>query len=209
MRSEAENENSTIWAYDYVNVFILNALNSLIESWTNQLVIGTATELGLSAWEEFLKIADGSTKTISTRRAIIRAKLGAKFTTIENMKKVIEAFLPANTVYQVIELRKDPDASSSNVFDYAVEVPEGVISDTLYNEMLDILREIQPAHCNLILNEITALVDSIWVSDDISTTYNHEELIRADEDTPSVNDQVRPVGSWPLEWWYWSDIYTP
>lgn len=210
LRLAQDNENSIVWKYDYVNVFAVTALNSLIEAWADQLTIWTATEIGLLAWEEFLNIPEGTGKSFDTRRGIIRSKLWAKFTTIENLRAVIKAFLPEGVAYQIVEYWKDTDADPNAVFNYSVLVPEGTMTNNEYDTMLEVLRNIHPTHCNLILTELVKIADSIGTSDEITYIKKHLKWIRADKETdfPVVWTKQLSVGhdkfyNWVLGGTHW------
>ena len=203
LRAQIWNEDSVVFKYDYMRSFTIAMLYLLIEQQSNQLIIETATEMGLTAWEQFLKIPVLDTEPVSVRRANIRARLAGNAGTVKSIRKIIETFIPEWAVYSLEESWKvssDPDV----VWSYMVTMPTWVVSDEQYANLIDILKNIHPAHCELILNYTTMIYDAVWLSDSVAH-WMHAQLAWANEWSPAGTDlQWVSESAWPLVWSIWS-----
>jgi hypothetical protein len=214
IRQAQLDDTSMAWKYDYKNVFVVNMLNALIEKGSEQITIAKADEFGLAEWENFLGLPSWEDKTLAVRRGIIRAKLGLKFATVANLKAIIRSFLPEWTNFNIVEYRRDAWVVTADLFKYSVLVPEGSLSSEDYDAMIELLQQIQPAHCELILMELVEIADSIGMTEGITYTRLHYYWTRGDEYTEQPKiwvKSIRPEHTafydgtpneihWALEW---------
>lgn len=203
LRDEISDEASIIWKYDFVRSYTLAAQEEVVQNGVNQLLVQTATNAGLTEWELFLYMPVNPGLSDSFRRAAITSKLSWSQWTLKNIKDLITSVIWGDVAgFTVEEAWKQPGFVAANTWDYTVRIFQPA---TGWNQadLVTLLEQIQPAHCNLIIDIIPSVVDALWVTD-ATASGKHTWFVWADAWAPTGSDMVWSSDSTPLVWSIWS-----
>lgn len=88
-------------------------------------------------------------------------------------------------------MRSDPTFTVDDTRTYMVEVSQTLQTTLNFDILKDILEKVHPAHCTMIMNYITYLLDNIGINSEVTGTYIHSFFVWADELTPASTDTIR------------------
>lgn len=203
LRNAQFTEESLVRKYDVVRSFVLAMLKEIILWGANQLLVDTATENGILEWELFLGLPINPSLTLDQRRANIKARLSGNPATIANLRKTIEAFLWNTTGYTIEELRQT-STNPDDVWTYIVNIYNSNYNNpAFFQPLVDLLRQVHPAHCELIMWYTYPIQDAIGI-EDATDSGLHDPFIWALVGTPLPSDTLRSSYSTPLVGGYWS-----
>lgn len=205
LRYASENDTSIIYKYDIVRAYTLFSLNQNIDEAVSRLLVTTSDLEGIKLWEEFLWITEDLNKTLSERKAAILSLFVWNNESISTLKQI---------VYQVIwwwedsiefkEYWKDVWVDPEDLFTYEIIINNSLISNSFsIPNLYDILVNIHPAHCTLIITLVQNLLDNIWINDTITTAL-HSEFDWGITSSSSSDDWFYADISNPLDWELWA-----
>ena len=199
LRTMSFSENSLVYKYDVVRSFTIATLSSIISDAAKQLTITTATESWLSEWESFLWMVVAPVwATVAKRRTLLLTKIFWSNPTVSTIKNLVRSLIWWDwTNIAIDEYYTHPGVLPEEVFTYKVTIFEP--TDFIYTteNIREVLEEIQPAHCTLLLDIRRTLVDAVWFTAGYAYTVHTAFVWAADwaGTTPWWDES-----DWPMVW---------
>lgn len=204
IRSDAWEELSITESYDKVRASIFAVLEQIITQWVKQLSIQTCTEEWLILWENFLYIPTNPSLSVGERRATILSKLIGSNSTISDIRILIESYLSAGTSAYKITERWKISSDLDEVWTYVVSIYHiPSYFDPVVIERL--LKNVHPAHCNLIIEYTPPILDNIGMTESIDS-YIHAPTVWLDQDNLPAsipNNELWGDMNNPKSWFVW------
>jgi len=202
LRNKAFEENTLIRKYDVVRAFILNSFVQDRNVWVWNLVIKTANEDGVVQRENFLQIPVDTTLSLEARKARLMTRLAGNPATKRNIRNVIEYFTWGwEETYKIEELWQELPLDPDDTWTYMVDLYNPQPSRRIW-ELIDILNQVHPAHCLLIMAYTIPVQDAIWIEAYLDSG-DQTPFIRGEDGVPRATDRMRFGGTF-IDWGYWS-----
>lgn len=198
IRQLANEPDSLVWKYDYVRAFLISYIKDLVQSWVNELLVQTSDLNGVEEREKFLQIPVDISLSLEARKARIMVRLAGNPATIQNLKNVIKSFTAWwDETYKLIELWKETPFDIDDTWSYMVDLynPSPILR---VSELVSLLNQVHPAHCQLIMAFTYPVKDAIWLHSNLDHS-NNTEFIRWEDLVSRPTDRL--WFGWNYIWW--------
>ena len=171
LRGLAQNADSVIYKYDEVRAVVLSLFNENIKQGLRETVVQTASAVGLAEWETYLGITVNENLSLNARRAAILGKLVGTNPTISTIKAILDTLVGgAADTYSIKELYlTDVSPAHDDTWTYEVHIYAPVGNNYQASDLIKILEDIQPAHCQVVVVLIPPLSDQFTFNDSLDT----------------------------------------
>ena len=175
LRTDIDDLASITSYYDDVRSYVLDLSASETKDAADELIISTATEIWISAWEEFLSIPVDPSATLDERRSIVLSQVIWWNTTLSVLKSVIYSMVGWDaTSVEIYEKWTDPASTWDEVFEYDVRITDSLVTKSYSPSALQaIIEQMQPAHCTVrVLTDYWPFRWSQWTTPASTDPYN-------------------------------------